>query len=250
MPRRIDSQARQQPVERPMIATDITVPYKSGDGMAKRFFTVYRTHHGPVIREANGKWVTIRLMNEPIKALTQSYTRTKQKDYQSYRKTMELQANSSNNTIFADADGDIAYFHGNFIPVRDPKLDWTKPVDGSNPATEWRGLHKIKDTITLFNPPNGWVANTNNWPFSVAGPNSPRQQDYPAYMWSRPENARGIHAVRVLSKIHVGEEEVEVLIGLDHRQRLVDTRGGQNLMTCPPKVSTSPRPFTSVAPST
>ncbi len=52
---------------------------------------------------------------------------------------MELKANSSNNTIFADADGDIAYFHGNYIPRRDTKFDWTKPVDGSNPETEWQG---------------------------------------------------------------------------------------------------------------
>ena len=61
-------------------------------------------------------------MQEPVKALTQSYTRTKAKDYKSFRQTMELQANSSNNTIFADADGDIAYFHGNFIPKRDTQL--------------------------------------------------------------------------------------------------------------------------------
>ena len=108
--------------------------------MAEKIFTVFRTHHGPVIREANGKWVSIRLMQEPIKALEQSYTRTKQKDYKSYRETMELKANSSNNTIFADADGDIAYFHGNLYSPPRHRFDWTKPVDGATPATEWKGL--------------------------------------------------------------------------------------------------------------
>ena len=93
------------------MATEITVPYRTANGMADKKFTVYRTHHGPVIREENGKWVCIRLMQEPVKALTQSYTRTKARNYQEFRRTMELQANSSNNTIFADADGDIAYFH-------------------------------------------------------------------------------------------------------------------------------------------
>ncbi len=128
--------------ERPMIAGQITVPYRSGNGMAEKKFTVYRTHHGPDHprgRTASGS--ASRLMQEPIKALEQSYTRTKTKDYKSFRQTMELKANSSNNTIFADADGDIAYFHGNFIPRRDTSFDWTKPVDGSNPATEWHGLH-------------------------------------------------------------------------------------------------------------
>ena len=184
--------------ERPLVAAQITVPYRSGNGMAEKKFTVYRTHHGPVIREANGKWVSIRLMQEPVKALKQSYTRTKAKDYKSFRQTMELKANSSNNTIFADADGDIAYFHGNFIPRRDTSFDWTKPVDGSNPATEWQGLLSVDETPHLLNPKSGWLYNTNNWPWSAAGPSSPKKEDYPAYVENGGESARGLHAIRVL----------------------------------------------------
>jgi len=184
--------------ERPMVATEIAVPYKTDTGMAEKKFTVYRTHHGPVIREANGKWVTVRLMQKPIEALTQSYTRTKAKDYKTYRQTMELKANSSNNTIFADADGDIAYFHGNFIPRRDPSFDFTRPVDGSNPATEWKGLLEIDETPHLLNPKSGWLYNTNNWPWSAAGPSSPKKEDYPVYVEQGGESARGLHAVRVL----------------------------------------------------
>ena len=184
--------------ERPMLASEIAVPYKTDHGMAEKKFTVYRTSHGPVIREQHGKWVTIRLMQEPIKALEQSYTRTKARDYKQYRQTMELKANSSNNTIFADADGDIAYFHGNFIPRRDTKFDWTKPVDGSTPETEWHGLLNIDETPHLLNPKNGWLYNCNNWPWSAAGPSSPKKEDYPAYVEMGGESARGLHAIRVL----------------------------------------------------
>ncbi len=184
--------------ERPVVATEITVPYRTANGMADKKFTVYRTHHGPVIREENGKWVCIRLMQEPVKGLTQSYTRTKARNYQEYRRTMELQANSSNNTIFADADGDIAYFHGNFIPRRDTSFDWTKPVDGSNPATEWKGLLSVDETPHLLNPKSGWLYNTNNWPWSAAGPSSPKKEDYPVYVEQGTESARGLHAIRVL----------------------------------------------------
>jgi len=184
--------------ERPLVAKEITVPFQSGSGMAGKKFTVYRTHHGPIVREANGKWVSFRIMQEPIKALTQSYLRTKARDYQSYRKTMELQANSSNNTIFADADGDIAYFHGNFIPRRDTRFDWTKPVDGANPETEWKGLLAVDETPHLLNPRSGWLFNCNNWPWSAAGPSSPKKEDYPAYVENGGESARGLHAIRVL----------------------------------------------------
>jgi len=184
--------------ERPMTMSEIVVPYKTDHGMAEKKFTVYRTSHGPVVRELNGKWVSFRIMQEPVKALTQSYTRTKARDYKSYRETMELKANSSNNTIFADADGDIAYFHGNFIPRRDTKFDWTKPVDGSNPETEWHGLLSVDETPHLLNPKSGWLFNVNNWPWSGAGESSLKKADFPAYVENGGESARGLHAIRVL----------------------------------------------------
>ncbi len=184
--------------ERPLTVSTIVVPFKTDTGMAKREFTVYRSHHGPVVREADGKWVTVKLMHEPVKALTQSYMRTKATDYKSFRETMELHTNSSNNTIFASADGDIAYFHANYVPKRDTRFDWSKPVDGSDTATEWKGIHAIDETPNLLNPPNGWLYNTNNWPYSAAGLNSPRKDAYPAYMDVGVENPRGIHAIRVL----------------------------------------------------
>jgi len=187
--------------ERPVKATMISVPYKTSAGLSHKDFTVYRTHHGPIVREADGKWVSVRLMQEPVKALTQSYSRTKATSYKAFRAIMEeLHANSSNNTVFADADGDIAYFHSNFIPKRDPAFDWTKPVDGSNPATEWNGVLSVDETPGLLNPANGWLYNTNNWPWSAAGPNSPKQKDFPSYVESGAENPRGVHAIRVLGQ--------------------------------------------------
>src|SRR5215831_11610442 len=184
--------------ERPITTSTITVPYKSNGALAQRTFTVFRTHHGPIVREADGKWVSVRLMQEPLKALQQSYLRTKARSYKAFRDTMELHTNSSNNTIFADADGDIAYFHSNFIPRRDTKFDWTKPVDGSDPETEWHGLLSVDETPHLLNPKSGWLYNTNNWPWSAAGPSSPKKEDYPAYVENGGESARGLHAIRVL----------------------------------------------------
>jgi acyl-homoserine-lactone acylase len=190
----------------------LTIPFKQGNGMGYRKFVVYHSHHGPIIRyeesgsgdarRSDARWIAIKLLQDPVPALEQSFLRTKTANYASFRKTQEMRTDTSNNTVYADADGTIAYFHGNFIPKRDPKFDFTRPVDGSNAATEWQGAHALEDTITLLNPSNGWILNTNNWPFTAAGEASPKRENYPVYMWTKGENPRGIHAVEVLKDIH------------------------------------------------
>ncbi len=183
---------------RPVQEQKVNLPYKTSEGIKTKEFIIYRTHHGPVIREQNGKWVTIRMMNEPLAALTQSYLRTKAKDYRSFNKVMKRCTNSSNNTVFADRKGNIAYWHGNFMPRRDSAFDWNNPVDGSNPRTEWQGLHPVKDIVQVLNPASGWIQNCNSTPFTAAGNSSPKPSDYPAYMAPDAENFRGVNAARVL----------------------------------------------------
>ena len=184
----------------PMTTTTITVPYRTSAGMAQKVFTAYYTRHGPVIRKDGDKWVSISLMQLPIKALEQSYLRTKATSYKAYLQTMQLHANSSNNTMYADADGHIAYFHANFIPRRDTSFDWTKPVDGSNPATDWGPVLSVDQSPHLLDPKNGWLYNSNNWPWSAAGPYSPKRSDFPRYVETGTEESpRGHHALRLLT---------------------------------------------------
>lgn len=183
----------------PMETRDVTIRYRTDSGMAERSFTVYRTHHGPVVRTVDGQWVATALMEEPLSALMQSYGRTKARNLSDYRQNMEMHTNSSNNTVYADSEGNIAYWHSNFVPRRDDAFVWTEPVDGSTTATDWGEPHSIDETPNVFNPGVGWIQNTNNWPYSAAGPESPAETDYPRYFQRSGENARGIHAMRVLS---------------------------------------------------
>jgi len=185
---------------RPVRSSKVTLRYKTAEGgLAARTFTVYRTHHGPITRTEGDRWVAMALMNTPVAALEQSFLRTKQHDYASFMKVAELKANSSNNTIFADAKGEIAYLHPQFIPRRDDRFDYTKPVDGSDPATDWRGLHALGEAPHLLSPPNGWIFNVNDWPYSAAGAYSPKKADYPRYMDTVGETPRGEHATLVLT---------------------------------------------------
>jgi acyl-homoserine-lactone acylase len=184
---------------RPLVQSVIHVPYREPSGaMAVRSFTVYRTQHGPIVQQHGAQWVSVALMNKPVEALSQSFLLTKARDYASFMKIMEFKANSSNNTIFADADGDIAYLHPQFVPRRDDRFDYAHPVDGSDPATDWKDLHALSELPQVLNPSSGWVMNTNDWPYSAAGPDSPRREDFPRYMDKSGENPRGIHATLLL----------------------------------------------------
>jgi len=86
----------------------------------------------------------------PDEAL-EPYGRTKATNLAEYRTVMDLHANSSNNTLYADADGNIAFFFTNFMPKRDPKFEWNRPVDGSDPATDWKGVHTNDEVPNAIN---------------------------------------------------------------------------------------------------
>lgn len=187
------------PVETRKVTLRIRMP--SGT-LAVREFNVNATHHGPIVRTDGNKWVSTALMWKPVPALEQSFLRTKAEDYTHFMKVSALQANSSNNTIFADSKGEIAYLHPQFVPRRNDRFDYRHPVDGSDPATDWHGLHALSELPQVVNPSSGWVMNTNDWPWSASGPDSPRRASFPRYMDMVGENPRGIHATRLLSEGH------------------------------------------------
>ena len=157
---------------RPMIERPVTIRYRTAGGrMAARSFITYRTHRGPIVRSADGRWIAFAMMDKPVEALQQSFIRTKAIDLTSFLAIADrFKANSSNNTIFADDRGEIAYLHPQFVPRRDNRFDYTKPVDGSDPATDWNGLHALSELPSVLNPSVGWAQNTNAWPYRAAGP--------------------------------------------------------------------------------
>ncbi len=188
---------------RPIRASKVTIAYRKADGgLAERSFTILKTHRGPIVAKAGDKWVAEAMMFNPVAALEQGFGLTKARDFKSYMKVMELKANTSNNTVFADADGDIAYLHPQFIPRRDDRFDYEKPVDGSDPATDWKGVHALSEAPHLLNPSVGWIQNTNNGPYTASGPDSPKVGDYPRYMDEEGENMRGLHAIALLTDRH------------------------------------------------
>ncbi len=185
---------------RPVTSKTIALSYRTEDGgQAQRSFTTFATHHGPIVREIDGRWIAFALMNKPIEALQQSFLRTKARDYAHYIEVAGLKANSSNNTLFADSKGNIAFLLPQFMPIRDDRFDYRQPVDGSDPTTDWQGLHSLESMPQVVNPQNGWTFNTNNWPWTAAGADSPNAANYPRYFNTGSENERGRHAIQLMT---------------------------------------------------
>ncbi len=183
-----------------MTATPITLRYRRPDGsVGEHTFRTFATQHGPIVRQEGGKWIAFKMMWKPIEALEQSYLRTKTSDYAGFLKVAGLQANSSNDTLFADDKGEIAYLHPQFVPIRDDRFDYRGVVDGSDPATDWKGLTPLDKLPQAVNPASGWVYNTNDEPWNTAGEGSLDRAAFPHYMDQAGANPRGEHARALLA---------------------------------------------------
>ena len=184
----------------PVKQKEIIIYYKSANEEKQKTFTVYATHHGPVMGSRDGQWLSLKENNRSLKALMQSWLRTKANGFADFKSVMDMRSNNSNNTVFADDKGNIAYWHGNFMPRRNPAYNWNLPVDGSTSATEWKGIHGLNEMIHIYNPVSGWIENCNSTPFTASGKSSPKKQDYPSYMAPDGQNPRAVNAIRLLSK--------------------------------------------------
>ncbi len=203
---------------KPLGQKEISLEYLSNGTLLTKKIITYYTHHGPVMAKRNGQWISVKANNRDIKGLIQSWQRTKAANLAEYTKTMELLANTSNNTVYADDKGNIAYWHGNFMPKRDPKINWSRPVDGSTSVNEWKGLHPLNELMYVHNPASGWIQNCNSTPFTVSGTNSPRKENYPSYMAPAGENFRGVNAIRLLSTTN--GYTIDKLIGTGYDRHL------------------------------
>jgi acyl-homoserine lactone acylase PvdQ len=186
--------------QKKLLTKPITIRYKKDNKLLDKKITAYYTQHGPLMAKGNGQYFSVRSSNRMMNGLIQSWQRTKATGLESFKKIMELKGNTSNNTMFADKNGNIAYWHGNYVPVRDSTYNWGHPVDGTVSATEWKGLHNVDDIVHVINPASGWIQNCNSTPYTSSGISSPDKNKYPRYMAPDGENFRGVNAARLLAK--------------------------------------------------
>jgi acyl-homoserine lactone acylase PvdQ len=201
---------------KPVRTKQIIIRYKKDNTIVEIPLTVYYTKHGPVMGSRDGEWLSLKEHNRSYTALLQSWSRTKANGFDEFKKIMELRSNNSNNTVFADDKGNIAYWHGNFMPVRDPKFNYVLPLDGSTSSTDWKGLHSLDETIHIYNPSSGFIQNCNSTPFTASGQSSPKKKDYPSYMAADVQNPRALNAIRLFDNDKKFTMDKVIAAGYDH----------------------------------
>lgn len=201
---------------KPIVRRKLMIGVKQGDHTGQKIITGYYTHHGPILGSRDGKWLALKANNRSYNALLESWLITKANTFDEYKKAMGLLSNATNNTVYADDQGNIAFWYGNFMPKRDPKLDWTLPVDGTTPATEWQGQHTLNEIVHIYNPATGWIQNCNSTPYASSGTSSPDKSKYPGYMAPDGQNYRAVNAIKLLGNAKNLTLDELIAKGYDH----------------------------------
>ncbi len=181
-----------------------TIKIKTEKGIETKTFKFRKTHHGPIVAVRDGKPLAVRMSRfEDYGVIEQRYLMGKARNIKEFKAAMSRTSVPMFNTMYADREGNIWYLYNGAVPKRDTKYDWTKPVDGSDPGTEWQGYHNMEELPQIFNPATGWAQNCNATPFlatAEGAKDNPEESKFPAYMVTEKDNGRSRISRRVLSE--------------------------------------------------
>ncbi len=185
----------------PLSVKRVWLPVKMGPFNLPVPQTVYRSIHGPVIKNDKGFFAIRYASIDSVKAVEQYYRNTKATNWDEWTKSMSIGGISATNFIYADKTGRVAYIYNALFPDRKPGYDYTKLLPGDTSAVMWSGPVGFDRYPKIVDPASGFVQNANNTPFLAAGPGSEMDPaDYSPYLGIElGMTNRGLRATELLA---------------------------------------------------
>ncbi len=195
-----------------------------GNVETKRF-TFRKTHHGYIVALRAGKSLAVSSASMEVggKLFEQKWAMARARSLDEFKSALARRGLTGSNTMYADREGNIFYIHGNAVPRRSTKFDWSKPVDGANPETDWRGLHELSELPQILNPSSGWIQNCNSTPFLTTSADNPDRSKYPVYMAPDLDTPRAQRSRRILASKEKFTFDDWAVASLDTHVQLAET---------------------------
>ncbi len=147
-------------------------------------FPIVESQHGPVIAQQGSEALAFRVVQDSTFMMEQWWQMATATNLDEFEAAMSRVQIPMFNTVYGDRDGNIYYLFNGQIPVRDSGdfMSWQTIQDGTDSSLIWTELHPYEDLPRVINPPNGFVQNANEPPWTSTNPPELMIDNYPPYV--------------------------------------------------------------------
>ena len=127
---------------------------------------VYRSKHGPVIKNDHGSFAIRYSGHDEFRYLEQWFRMNKSKNFNDFENALKLMSIPMFNTIYADKKGNIFYVYNALFPERKDGYTWeADPLSGDTSENLWKDYLPYSALPKILNPKSGFLQNCNSSPF-------------------------------------------------------------------------------------